>query len=166
MSKFTTLDPIGAILQEADLITSSQLEIALNDQAYYEGMRLGEILTLRSWIKQDTANFFVQDWSKLINRKIERPIGFYLNKAGLISKTDIEIILREQRVNPLLFGEIAIEKGLLKPSTVNFFVQNLCSRQLAQSDKNMKTREKRDRKITKEDMTYWAKRSLVNLAYS
>jgi hypothetical protein len=57
MSKFITFKPIGTILQEADLITPPQLEVALRDQAYYEDMRLGEILALRGWIRQDTADF-------------------------------------------------------------------------------------------------------------
>ncbi|HEY9768904.1 MAG TPA: hypothetical protein V6C71_10480 [Coleofasciculaceae cyanobacterium] len=61
MSKFVTFKPIGEILQEADLITSPQLEVALRDQNYYQDMRLGEILALRGWIKQDTADFFVQE---------------------------------------------------------------------------------------------------------
>ena len=41
MSKFITFKPIGETLQEAGLITSPQLEVALRDQTYYEDMRLG-----------------------------------------------------------------------------------------------------------------------------
>lgn len=153
MSKFITFKPIGTILQEADLITPPQLEVALRDQAYYEDMRLGEILALRGWIKQDTADFFGQDWLKLVNTPIEHPIGFYLNKAGLISELDIQKILREQRANSLRFGDVAIKQGLLKPNTVNFFLQNLFPSQL--NICQTQEAEKSSSKITKDDITYW-----------
>ena len=69
MSKFITFKPIGEILKDAALITSPQLEVALRDQTYYEDMRLGEILALRGWIEQDTADFFAQEWFKLVNKR-------------------------------------------------------------------------------------------------
>ena len=62
MSKFITFKPIGEILQEAGLITSPQLQVALRDQTYYQDMRLGEILALRGWVGQETADFFAQEW--------------------------------------------------------------------------------------------------------
>ncbi|MEO1670267.1 MAG: hypothetical protein AAFR77_05670 [Cyanobacteria bacterium J06631_2] len=164
MSKFITFKPIGTILQEADLITSPQLEVALRDQSYYEGMRLGEILALRGWIKQDTADFFVQDWFKLVNRRIDRPIGFYLNKAGLLSESDIKIILREQHVNSLRFGDTAIKQGLLKPSTLNFFLQNLFPSQLDYMDKKIEATEKKSKdSITSDDIAYWVTMSSAKL---
>lgn len=164
MSKFITFKPIGTILQEADLITSPQLEVALRDQAYYEDMRLGEILALRGWIKQDTADFFVQDWFKLINRRIDHPIGFYLNKAGLISESDIQTILKEQHLNSLRFGDTAIKKGLLKPSTMNFFLQNLFPSQLNNANQFApKTEHQEGDRITKDDITYWVTMSSAKL---
>ncbi|MEL6930270.1 MAG: hypothetical protein AAFO95_16765 [Cyanobacteria bacterium J06600_6] len=166
MSKFITFKPIGEILEEAALITHPQLEVALRDQAYYEDMRLGEILALRGWIKQDTADFFGQDWFKLVNRRIDRPIGFYLHKAGLISESDIQLILREQHVNSLRFGDTAIQQGLIKPNTVNFFLQNLFPSQLqSRSQEEKKSKEKDKNRITKEDITYWATMSSKKLTY-
>ncbi|MEO1341728.1 MAG: hypothetical protein AAFV28_11455 [Cyanobacteria bacterium J06635_13] len=164
MSKFITFKPIGTILQEADLITPPQLEVALRDQTYYEDMRLGEILALRGWIKQDTADFFVQDWFKLINRRIDRPIGFYLNKAGLLSESDIQTILREQHASCLRFGDTAIKQGLLKPSTLNFFLQNLFPSQIDCINQNFQENERRSKdKITNEDITYWVTMSSEKL---
>jgi len=161
MSKFITFKPIGTILQEADLITTPQLEIALRDQACYEDMRLGEILALRGWIKQDTADFFVQDWFKLVNNRIEHPIGFYLNKAGLLSESDIQKILREQHANSLRFGDAAIKEGLLKPNTVQFFLQNLFPSQLHKS--RPASQEKSADKVTKDDITYWVTMSSAHV---
>ncbi|MEM6611617.1 MAG: hypothetical protein AAF652_05065 [Cyanobacteria bacterium P01_C01_bin.72] len=164
MSKFITFKPIGTILQEADLITSPQLEVALRDQSYYEGMRLGEILALRGWIKQDTADFFVQDWFKLINRRIDHPIGFYLNKAGLLSDSDIQIILQEQHLNSLRFGDTAIKQGLLKPSTLNFFLRNLFPSQVNYTDKILTEAEQKSKDIiTNDDIAYWVTMSSAKL---
>ena len=163
MSKFITFKPIGEILQEAALITSPQLEVALRDQTYYEDMRLGEILALRGWIEQDTADFFAQEWFKLINRRIDRPIGFYLNKAGLISEEDIKNILREQHLNSLRFGDTAIKKGLIKPKTINFFLKNLFPSQLDIQQANKRKKAKDIDKITSEDITYWAIMSSAKL---
>ena len=135
MSKFITFKPIGTILQEADLITTPQLEVALRDQAYYEDMRLGEILALRGWIKQDTADFFVQDWFKLVNTRI---------------------------ANSLRFGDAAIQQGLLKPNTVNFFLQNLFPSQL-NNIRQTKEDEKSSNRITKDDITYWVTMSSAHV---
>lgn len=154
MSKFITFKPIGEILTEADLITKPQLEVALRDQIYNENMLLGEILALRGWIKQDTADFFVQEWSRLINRRIEHPIGFYFSKAGLLSERDIQKILAEQSKYSLRFGDLAVKKGLLKPTTVKFFIKNLFPSQLYFSNKTKELKPEKNI-ITKDDITYW-----------
>ena len=158
MSKFITFKPIGEILTEADLITKPQLEVALRDQIYNKNMLLGEILALRGWIEQDTADFFVREWFSLVNRRVNRPIGFYLNKAGLLSNEDIQKILAEQRRLSLRFGDTAVQKGLLKPSTINFFLKYLYPSQLHYSQESKSSGESKDREnkiITKEDITYW-----------
>ncbi len=166
MSKFITFKPIGEILQEAGLITTPQLEVALRDQTYYEDMRLGEILALRGWIKQDTADFFVQEWFKLVNRRIEHPIGFYFQKAGLLSEEEIKVILIEQNKLSLRFGDTAIQQGLIKPNTVNFFIQNLFPSQLITHSKDnhefqheFQIEENHKEKITKDDITHWVRLS-------
>jgi hypothetical protein len=160
MSKFITFKPLGEILQEAGLITTPQLELALRDQIYYEDMRLGEILALRGWIKQDTADFFVQEWFKLVNKRIEHPLGFYLKKAGLLSEEDIKVILIEQNRYSLRFGDTAVKQGLINPNTVNFFLQNLFPSQIynlqKNNPKNQQNQQNQKDLITKEDITYWA----------
>ena len=156
MSKFITFKPIGETLQEAGLITTPQLEVALRDQTYYEDMRLGEILALRGWIKQDTADFFVQEWYRIVNQRREHPIGFYLRKAGLLSEQDIRIILTEQHKLSLRFGDTAIKQGLIKSNTVEFFIQNLFPSQTSvKRDLAEKKRKEQESKISREDITYW-----------
>ena len=155
MSKFITFKPIGEILQEAGLITSPQLEVALRDQAYNKDMLLGEILALRGWIKQDTADFFVREWFKLLNKRVDRPIGFYLKQAGLLTEQDIKIVLLEQNKHSLRFGDTAVKQGLIKSTTVDFFIHNLFPSQLKKDESKV---EKSNSKlnITKDDITYWA----------
>lgn len=163
MSKIITFKPIGEILQEADLISVPQLEVALRDQVYNRDLRLGEILALRGWIKQDTADFFAQEWFKIINRRIEHPIGFYLKQAGLIEEQDIKRILNLQHKHSLRFGDTAVKQGLIKSNTVNFFLQNLFPSQLYDSRKAALNIQQED-KITKEDITYWVKSSLTQIS--
>ena len=162
MSRIITLKPIGEILQEADLISIPQLEVALRDRVYNQDLRLGEILALRGWIKQDTADFFVQEWFKVINRRVEHPIGFYLKQAGLLEEQDVERILSLQHKHSLRFGDTAVKQGLIKSNTVNFFLQNLFPSQLYDSRKAALDIQQED-KITKEDITYWVKSSLTQV---
>lgn len=155
MSRFITFKPIGEILTEADLITKPQLEVALRDQIYNENMLLGEILALRGWIKQDTADFFVREWSRLIEHRIEHPIGFYFKKAGLLSDEDIQNILEQQSRYSLRFGDLAVKTGLLKPNTVKFFLKNLFPSQLHAFRQTAGEPDPEKKIITKEDITYW-----------
>lgn len=157
MSKFITFQPIGEILQEAGLITRPQLDLALRDQEYYQDMRLGEILALRGWIEQNTADFFVQEWFKLIDRSIEKPLGFYLRKAGLLTEEQIQRILIEQHKESLRFGMIAVQQGLIKQNTVNFFVKNLFPSQIKKTVTNIQDDQQTVKNIiTKDDINYWA----------
>ncbi|NJK49179.1 hypothetical protein HC931_14245 [Candidatus Gracilibacteria bacterium] len=50
---------MGELLEDAGLVSPAQIEIALQDQTIYADMRIGEILALRGWLKQETADFFV-----------------------------------------------------------------------------------------------------------
>lgn len=116
---------IGEILQEADLVSSAQVETALMDQKFHQELHLGEILALRGWIKQETADFFAQEWYDKVTSVEKRPLGYYLREAGLLTEQQINDILKEQQTNWLKFGAIAVLKGWLKQSTVDFFIGNL-----------------------------------------
>jgi hypothetical protein len=50
---------LGGYLVEAGLLTSSQVDVALNDQKL-TGMRFGEILAARGWVKQQTIEYFME----------------------------------------------------------------------------------------------------------
>ncbi|MHC5597300.1 MAG: tetratricopeptide repeat protein [Nostoc sp.] len=117
------MKPLGKVLQQADLISSEQVEIALKEQTQIPGLRLGEILVLHGWLKQETADFFSQEWTVLLEQKPKQPLGKYLEEAGLLNEHQIRIILGEQLENKLRFGELVVFKGWLKPTTIKFFVE-------------------------------------------
>lgn len=49
---------LGGYLVEAGLLTSGQIDVALNDQKL-TGMRFGEILAARGWVKQQTIEYLM-----------------------------------------------------------------------------------------------------------
>lgn len=136
MSKNTSKKRLGEILEEAGLVSPAQIEIALQDQSFYEEMRIGEILALRGWIKQETADFFADRFSVLVKQPHKKPLGFYLREAALLDENQIKMILAEQvklTTPRVRFGKLVVIKGLLKQSTVDFFLDNLSAR--AEQDK-------------------------------
>jgi hypothetical protein len=50
---------LGGYLVEAGLLTPAQIDVALNDQKM-TGMRFGEILAARGWVKQQTIEYLMQ----------------------------------------------------------------------------------------------------------
>ncbi len=164
MSNSNLIKPIGEILQNAGLITPSQIEVALHDQTYHQDMRIGEILALRGWIEQKTVDFFVQEWWNLLRLKDQQPLGFYLKKASLLTDQQIEMILAEQNQICLRFGATAVLKGFLQQNTLDFFLTNLFPEQALLSPyitrhfENPKETIHKDY-ISKEDIAYWVRLS-------
>jgi hypothetical protein len=118
---------LGQILQQADLISPAQIELALIDQSIYQDLRFGEILALRGWIKQKTVDFFAEDLSVFTQEKQKKPLGFYLQKAELLNEKQIKLLLSMQNQGDtwIRLGKLVVMKGLLKPNTVEFFLENL-----------------------------------------
>lgn len=50
---------LGGYLVEAGLLTRAQVDVALNDQKV-TGMRFGEILAARGWVKQQTIDYLMK----------------------------------------------------------------------------------------------------------
>ena len=118
--------PLGEILIEAGLITASQIEFALHQQADTD-LKIGEILASHNWIKQETADFFAEKWSKVINQKQKKPLVYYFSHAGLLNEQQIAEIIKEQQLKekPTRFHRLAVKKGYLKQITVDFFLANI-----------------------------------------
>ena len=96
MPHYPHLQLLGEILQEAALISAPQLEVVLRDQQSYQ-LPLGEILHLRGWLNQETADFFVEQWSCLLNSSSRHPLGYYFQLASLLETEQINAILQEQK---------------------------------------------------------------------
>lgn len=117
--------PLGMILQEADLVSLSRIELALQAQTQHPHLRLGDILAMCDWIKPKTADFFAQDWSNVVQQHCKEPLGYYLKQAALLNEEQIETILTEQRETGIRFGTVAVLQGFLKSTTLDFFLMYL-----------------------------------------
>jgi hypothetical protein len=78
---------LGSYLIDAGLLSPSQVDVALSDQAS-TGLRFGEIIVERGWVKQQTIDYLHR---KII--ELEREIGQPLDK-GVVQTS---YSLRKQR---------------------------------------------------------------------
>ncbi|MEM8677298.1 MAG: hypothetical protein AAGF83_26090 [Cyanobacteria bacterium P01_G01_bin.67] len=116
---------LGEILQNAGLISNVQIQIVLHEHRQNFKLRFGEVLAAKGWVKQQTANFFADEWNCIIQQQERYPLGYYLEKSGLLTKEQVSLILQEQRQIWVKFGSVAILQGLLVQQTVDFFLNNL-----------------------------------------
>lgn len=125
MEKFNNSKLLGQTLKKAGLISLPQIQVALTDGKYNQNLLFGEILALRGWIKQQTADFFADEWQLSIENSERYPLGYYLVKAGLLTGEQTYLILEEQKQLWIKFGSIAIVKGFITKDTLDFFLDNL-----------------------------------------
>jgi hypothetical protein len=114
--------PIGEVFQEAGLINSGQLQVALMEKDIYPDLELEEILLLHGWLKQKTVDFFMGMFDKPYFDKT-LIIGQLLYQAGLLSKQEIKLITSAQQKMGLGFGSVAALKGFIKQETLDFFLK-------------------------------------------
>ena len=125
--------PLGTVLQQAGLVSADQVKQALEKQQRTKReLRIGEILVAQGYIDARTADFFARRWTQRSPKKPPQPIGQYFKQAALLNEWQIQAILKQQRQTKQKFGEVAIARGWLKPTTVDFFLKYLSS-DLAQS---------------------------------
>ncbi|ELS03067.1 putative low-complexity protein [Xenococcus sp. PCC 7305] len=122
--------PLGEILVEAGLVSLAQIEIALQEQSE-SNLKIGEILALHGWIKQETADFFVEQWVKLLAEEQKQPLVYYFKESGLLEEAQISALLKEQQKQQKIqgrkirFHHLAVERGVLKRITVDYFLASL-----------------------------------------
>ena len=114
--------PLGQILLEAGLISISQIQLALHEQKH-SSLKIGEILTLHGWLKQETADFFAEKWSSLLLAKEKQPLIYYFQEAALLEQEQIKTLikLQKQKLEKIRFHHLAVEQKYLKQVTVDFF---------------------------------------------
>ena len=130
INRAKTKKPLGQLLDEAGLISAQQIETALQYQANCPQVRIGEIFAKNGWIKQETADFFVEEWDELLVQQQKHPLVFYLRKSGLLTEAEIDYILEQQssKTKKVRFHHVAVELNLVKQQTVDFLVRNLISK--------------------------------------
>ena len=116
------LQPLGAVLQQAGLVSAAQVEAALQEQAQSRNLRLGEVLALHGWLKLATATFFAEQWPRLRHQNPPQQLEQCLEAAGLLDAAQIAAILKEQQQTGVSFGALAVAKGWLKQATLDFFL--------------------------------------------
>ncbi|MEO0377630.1 MAG: hypothetical protein AAF329_24120 [Cyanobacteria bacterium P01_A01_bin.17] len=126
MSKTATVSDqrLGAVLQQAGLVSARQVEIALKEQHHFK-LRIGELLALRGWLKQESADFFAEEWPRIQHQPQQQPIGQYLKQAGLLDEAQIRSALDAQRQTQLKFGTLIVANGWVQHQTLQFFLKYL-----------------------------------------
>lgn len=119
----------GEILQEAGLISSEQIKIALDVQRQCVALRIGEILAIKGWLKQETVDFLVTFCleHKTITYN-SHPIGYYFQQAGLLTEEQVNNILQDQKKLGIKFCYLAVMKGFLQKKTADFFLENISNK--------------------------------------
>lgn len=119
------MKPLGKVLQRAGLLSTQQIECALQVQVQSRHLKIGEILAAQGLLKLSTVNFFADQLPKLLQQPQKQVLGYYLKAADLLGKQQITEILQTQQQTGLKFGKIAVDKGWVKQDTVNFFLKYL-----------------------------------------
>ena len=121
----TSKDPLGAILQQAGLVSATVIEVAEDMQSRNASKQLGDILVSWGRVAPQTVKFFAEQWPLLLLQKQRFPIGHYLEQAGLLTRGQIQEILTKQQETGMLFGELAIRQGEVSRATIDFFLDSL-----------------------------------------
>jgi hypothetical protein len=118
--------PLGYLLRQAGLVTDFQIKFALQAQKdKFKHLRLGEILVDQGWIEPETIDFFVEHLPTLHEQPDKKPLSQYLKMAKLLDDQQMNEILAENPKTNLQLGELAVEKGWLKPETLNLILHYL-----------------------------------------
>jgi hypothetical protein len=125
--------PLGEMLQRAGLLSPAQLQVALQDQQWQPDLRIGDILELRRWVKREAIEFFAEQWPRLAAVGRDRPMGYYLQQAGLLNAQQVDALLQEQAQAGLRIGALAVLRGWLSQATLDWFLQGLAPEESAAS---------------------------------
>lgn len=76
--------PLGDYLVEAGLLSPAQVHVALNDQCM-TGLRFGEILVKRGWVKEQTVEYFMHKVVEPERAQLLKSMTWQKSKPGLKS---------------------------------------------------------------------------------
>ena len=66
-----------------------------------------------------------------------RPLGTYFVEAGLLSPAQVQVVLNDQALTGLRFGEILVQRGWMKETTIEYFVHKLIEPERRSLQKSM-----------------------------
>ncbi len=90
---------LGQLLKEAGLLTDQQIKIALFDQAA-SGIRFGEILVKRGWIKPKTLEYFLAHAPSLSNTQAILEGGIPLERCVVGDQVIFRIVASDSAPPP------------------------------------------------------------------
>ena len=165
MSSHQRKAPLGAILQQAGLVSADNIDKALRQQREStEERRIGEILASQGYINSQTADFFVESWSTAIEETPKKPLGYYFKQARLLDDRQVKLILERQQQTKLKFGEQAVAEGFLNQTTIDFFLKFLSDEPKVQLEKTARYPKSTVQSAPQiEDSFYKIKLRLLNL---
>ncbi len=133
--------PLGEILIEAGLVSLDQIEFALYEQAN-KNLKIGQILAHHNWIKQETADFFVEQWPQILRAQEKKPLVYYFKLAGLLDERQIDAVLQKQQqksLRPRRFHKLVVQLGYLEQTTVDFFLSKIFGSNKIANSKELET---------------------------
>ncbi len=116
---------LGESLVRAGLINTHHVEVALRDAYDRTDLKFGEILALRGWVDQETADFFADTLHQIAAEVERQPIGQYFKAAKLLTEEQISKVLKTQQDCSIRFGELAVAHHYLKQQTLDFMLPYL-----------------------------------------
>ena len=141
--------PLGAVLQQAGLVSAAQVSLALQEQTINQH-RLGDLLCEHGWLHEPTAHFFAEQWPTLFHDPDLLPLGQYFRQAHLLTDTQIDYLLEQQNLTQLRFGVLAVANGWIKLKTINFFLTHLHLQDIPQAQQS-----ETDQAINFDTPEYW-----------
>jgi hypothetical protein len=109
---------LGGYLVEAGLLTTAQIDVALNDQKL-TGMRFGEILAARGWVKQQTIEYLMHKVVMPEQQAVKQPNGQAIasHQREMTSSVNARVSASAHPVEPeaskqLVRREVPISKPL------------------------------------------------------
>ena len=102
-------------------------------QADYPHLQFGEIIGIKGWLSRLTIYFFTERLPQLSSDMCQCPVGESIKQADLLSEEQMQLLLAEKKRNQFLFGELAVRKGWVSKTTVDFFLQYVAPKCESQS---------------------------------
>ncbi|MBL1211655.1 WecB/TagA/CpsF family glycosyltransferase [Geminocystis sp. GBBB08] len=118
--------PLGMMLNNAGLLSNEELTMILETQKQknYQ-VKLGQIIENFGFLPQETITFFAEELLRIIESNQSLPLGDYLQKAHLISSSQIDDLSKkqEQLFPRKKIHELILESGYLSQKTLDWFIK-------------------------------------------